>query len=238
MSRVRMPPWPRRDTVRRRRRLAREQPRQQQVGGGRLGVGAAGRQAEHGRPAHAAQPQHRARVRRDTAAHEPPAHPPQRDEERVPGSVDRPPAVRTTSTASAGPRRQSTPARSRRGRLVGARTRMRPATSRAPPPCPGRSRSKRARSAARSDSLTSDRRPASARTARPRPAAAVRSRRSRSPASTIDAGHDVRGDLHRRDELARRTTDPSSAVNTSSGSIRSSRSTSRDRTWSTPRPRQ
>ena len=83
MSRVRMPPWPSRATVRGRRRLARQQPRQQQVGGGRLRVGAARGQAEDRRSAEPRQPEHRARVGRDAAPDDPAAQRLERDEERV-----------------------------------------------------------------------------------------------------------------------------------------------------------
>ena len=83
--------------------------------------------------------------------------------------------------------------------------------------------------------LDDDRRPASAGTARPGRAAGGRRRRSARRPSTTDAVDDVRRDLDARDEVARpRRSSRRSAVKTSSGSSRFSRSSSAIRTWRTP----
>src|SRR4029079_15583167 len=60
-----------------------EQPRDHEVGRGRLRVRAARRQAQDWRPAEAAQPDHRARVGWDAAANDLAAQLVDRDEERV-----------------------------------------------------------------------------------------------------------------------------------------------------------
>ena len=235
MSRVRMPPWPSRDTVREGRRLAGEQPRQQQVGGGRLRVGAARRQAEHGRLAHPAEPQHRARVRRDAAPDEPAADRLERDEERVAG-VRRPAARGQHHVDRLG----------RRARRHRRQRRLRPRPSRR------RTYSNRDDRRAQRLDLVPDA-PLEARPVggaerlldqhadphrherrdpdeRPPSGAGDRDARGR----PIAAGTTCGATFTDATSWPVATTDPSSAVNTSSGSIRSSSSTSRDRTWSTP----
>ena len=189
------------------RRLAREQARQEQVGGRRLRVRAARREPQDGGLAHAAQPQHRARVGRHAATDEAPATPSSATKNGSEGSVERPPAVSTTSTASAAaPARHRSERRFDGRRLVGQvveahdrraeRLHLVPDAALEPRAIGGPQRLlDQHADPHRHERRHRDQRPSPARGDRHAP---------------LDDGrrHDVRGDLHRGDQLARRHDGP------------------------------